>query len=359
MCRLSDGRVLMIVGAGTVLLNDPVMSAFGYGTLICDSDIHAQLFDPATNTWSRVPNMPRIAGEDDRFPDGLVAGCRQQPLVVATSDGRAIVAGGYMGLIDQLPDASTTLSSDVDDSATTIPVASTDGFPPIGRFALDGEWIDYSAKTATCFTGCRRGALPWYGATAHAGGTSVVRIRVHDRLVEDPDAPGALQDNNYRKSALVFDPALFDAGKDPWVRIADMNYPRTGSVLVPIDERRFYCGNNGGNPVAIGNPWGGWPRNEIYDLAANSWTPTAAMDQAGFDIGFEIADFIYFGGQADPVLAPGGQIITLSAGGNVSDFGNSLGCIYHLGHPSTENKRSHRGAGRAPAALTKRTGKIR
>lgn len=52
----------------------------------------------------------------------------------------------------------TTLSSDIDDTVTTIPVASTSGFPSTGTITIDSEQIAYTGINATNFTGCTRGA---------------------------------------------------------------------------------------------------------------------------------------------------------------------------------------------------------
>jgi chitodextrinase len=80
----------------------------------------------------------------------------------------------YRGFVDGI---STTLSSDIDDTVTTIPVASTIGVTaaPTSEvfFILIGsERLKCSAKTADSFTGCTRGYL---GTTrvAHSTGTEV------------------------------------------------------------------------------------------------------------------------------------------------------------------------------------------
>ena len=61
---------------------------------------------------------------------------------------------------------STTLNGGLSDSATTVTVASTSGFPELnGRFTVNNEKIRYTHKTATTFTGCTRGVE---GTTAAA-----------------------------------------------------------------------------------------------------------------------------------------------------------------------------------------------
>jgi len=54
--------------------------------------------------------------------------------------------------------APATLAANLTPAATTIPVASTTGFPVSGRVLIDAELIDYSGLSATEFTGCARGA---------------------------------------------------------------------------------------------------------------------------------------------------------------------------------------------------------
>jgi hypothetical protein len=50
------------------------------------------------------------------------------------------------------------LNGAIDNSVTTIVVDSTTGFPAAGTILIDSELITYTAKTATDFTGCVRGA---------------------------------------------------------------------------------------------------------------------------------------------------------------------------------------------------------
>ena len=61
--------------------------------------------------------------------------------------------GGYIA-----GTASSTLNGGIDDLVTTITVASTSAFTNSGAIWIDGEYITYSGKNATEFTGCVRGA---------------------------------------------------------------------------------------------------------------------------------------------------------------------------------------------------------
>lgn len=61
---------------------------------------------------------------------------------------------------------TTTLSGALSDSATTITVGSTSGFPELnGRITINNEKIRYTHKSSTTFTGCTRGVE---GTTAAA-----------------------------------------------------------------------------------------------------------------------------------------------------------------------------------------------
>jgi hypothetical protein len=68
---------------------------------------------------------------------------------------------------------TTTLDGAINDSATTITVASTNSFPDLnGRITINNEKIRYTAKTATTFTGCTRG-IEGTTATGHSNADTV------------------------------------------------------------------------------------------------------------------------------------------------------------------------------------------
>jgi hypothetical protein len=68
--------------------------------------------------------------------------------------------------------AASTLNGAIDAVVTTITVVSTSAFTASGAIWIDGEYITYSGKTGTDFTGCVRGAE---GTTAasHSSGVQV------------------------------------------------------------------------------------------------------------------------------------------------------------------------------------------
>lgn len=80
--------------------------------------------------------------------------------------------GSYTVSATHVYPSPTTLSASLDDSSTTITVASTSGYESKGRIMLDNEVIDYTGTTATTFTGATRGAANTTAAS-HASGTPV------------------------------------------------------------------------------------------------------------------------------------------------------------------------------------------
>ena len=69
-------------------------------------------------------------------------------------------------------DYSTTLTANISNSVTTIPVVSTSGFSNAGAIIIEMELITYTGKTSTSFTGCTRGAAS-SPANAHSTGAYV------------------------------------------------------------------------------------------------------------------------------------------------------------------------------------------
>ena len=68
--------------------------------------------------------------------------------------------------------SSSTLNGGIDNSVTTITVVSTSTFTASGAIWIAGEYITYSGKTSTDFTGCVRGA-DGTTAAAHTSGDLV------------------------------------------------------------------------------------------------------------------------------------------------------------------------------------------
>lgn len=69
-------------------------------------------------------------------------------------------------------DGVTTLTANINNAVTTIPVASTASFQNSGAIIIGSEVITYTGKTATSFTGCTRGQFGSSNA-AHLSGAYV------------------------------------------------------------------------------------------------------------------------------------------------------------------------------------------
>ena len=75
--------------------------------------------------------------------------------------------------------SETTLSNNISSTDTTINVASTSGFPSVGKIQIDSEIINYTGKTSTSLTGCTRGADSTTAAS-HSSGVTVYQAPVNN-----------------------------------------------------------------------------------------------------------------------------------------------------------------------------------
>src|SRR5210317_91977 len=87
---------------------------------------------------------------------------------------------------------TTTLNGTLNNSDTTISVASTTGFDSTGSIVIDTEEISYTGTTSTTFTGCTRGA----GGTTAASIASGITVAQFDRG-SVPEYVVRTPDNNY------------------------------------------------------------------------------------------------------------------------------------------------------------------
>lgn len=81
---------------------------------------------------------------------------------------------------------ATALNGALNNSATTITVASTTGFPTAGYITIDAEAISYTGVTATTFTTCTRGADGTAAAT-HLTAAQVLHtvVAAHHNTLKD------------------------------------------------------------------------------------------------------------------------------------------------------------------------------
>jgi hypothetical protein len=107
----------------------------------------------------------------------------------------------------------TYLTSSIDNSVTTIPVISTTAFPSKGRIKIENEWVYYTGKTSTTFTGCVRGAD---GSTAnsHASALTVYENNMPSVVTEKALEGGA--DAIYSRESIRDEILLvYDLYSDP------------------------------------------------------------------------------------------------------------------------------------------------
>lgn len=89
---------------------------------------------------------------------------------------------GVGSWVSQAPGAgSTTTTANINDSATTIPVADASAFAASGYAYIEAEWIQYAGKTATSLIGCTRGIGDTM-ATSHLSGRTVTGLQYSTAL---------------------------------------------------------------------------------------------------------------------------------------------------------------------------------
>ncbi len=86
------------------------------------------------------------------------------------SGGTPAFVAGYYGAFRY--DYTTTITSNITQNQTTIPVVSTNNFSSAGAIVIDYEIITYTEITATSFTGCTRGAYST-NSSSHSSGSYV------------------------------------------------------------------------------------------------------------------------------------------------------------------------------------------
>jgi hypothetical protein len=206
-------------------------------------------------------------------------------------------AGGYGGTVTIA--ATTTLNGALNDSATTITVVSTTGFAASGAIGIGGEYITYSGKTSTQFTGCTRGV----GSTAvsHADGAVVnqysnatgwgesatsgvgVQLRLWSQtnfgqdLIINPRG-GALYLWKVNPNPTIYDRAVLLSPTSSGAYQTDTGCPSICNAVLVSDASRFViafgCNDYGLtelDPLLVR-----WSDQEDYA----TWTP-AATNQAG------------------------------------------------------------------------------
>ena len=135
------------------------------------------------NVWSDGNNVKTDEGSIRKLPGyaEVMATCPVAPyLLTQLTLGIPefwIVGGLAKIYVYDNTNQSTLLDGGINDSVTTVTVDSTSGFEDIGTILIGDEQITYTAKTATTFTTCTRGANSTTAA-AHSDDVTVTRANV-------------------------------------------------------------------------------------------------------------------------------------------------------------------------------------
>lgn len=105
--------------------------------------------------------------------------------------------------------AYTTLNGGINNSVTTITVASTTGFPAAGEIRITSEVITYTGITPTTFTGCTRGARG-SANVAHSTGVAVTKIQAP---LASTAVPMYLNTTDYSNNVSIVDTTKITAAK--------------------------------------------------------------------------------------------------------------------------------------------------
>ena len=194
---------------------------------------------------------------------------------------------------------SSNLNGGIDAVVTTITVASTTAFTASGAIWIAGEYITYSGKTATDFTGCVRGA-DGTTAAAHSSGVLVSQATQFSGWGEGSTNESSVADLQLRLWSqsnfgedLLFSPrggALYlwqpGSGASPAVTtrgvlVSGTDVPSQINEIMVSDTSRiviaFGCSEYGSYGAGIFDPMlVRWTAQEDY----TDWTP-AATNQAG------------------------------------------------------------------------------
>ena len=206
-------------------------------------------------------------------------------------------AGGWGGTTTI--SATTTLNGALNSTATTITVVSTTDFAASGAIGINGEYITYSGKTGTTFTGCVRGvgstavahnsgdsvnqyssATGW-GQAATSGVTAQLRLWSQSNYGQDliiNPRGGALYLWKVNANPLIYDRAVLLSPASPSPYTTDSGCPTVSNSVAVSDASRFViafgCNDYGSatqDPLLIR-----WSDQEDYA----TWNP-AATNQAG------------------------------------------------------------------------------
>jgi len=217
-------------------------------------------------------------------------------------------------------DGVTTLTANISNADTTIPVVSTATFQNTGSIFIGSELINYTGRTATSFTGCTRGQYSSSNA-AHLSGAYVTEAQAatapvalfmsettsSNGVVLDPaDASKIVFETagyyNIQFSAqlLSFDNAVdnvtlwfsqngvdidYSAGIGTIPARVSASVPATAiiswNIIIPVeadDYIQLYFASNSGKTLAVTYPPGASPVHPISPSVILTATFTSALD---------------------------------------------------------------------------------
>ena len=239
---------------------------------------------------------------------------------------------------------SNQLNGAINNSAATITVDSTTGFPATGTISIDSELITYAGLTGTTFTGCGRGAN---GTTAAShsdnaivtNASSWINWGLQSNAASTTLAPGSWSLHNFGQilvatikngKTFTWNPSTVSALTTRATVVA--NAP-TASVMTIVSDRDRHLFAMG-TETTIGNPSTQDPMfirfSNQEDI--NTWNPTVTNTAGTFrlDTGNEIRgaiqgkDYIFvLTDQAAYVIQFVGPPFTFS----VRQVGTNCGCI--------------------------------
>jgi len=154
------------------------------------------------NVWSDGNNVKTEEGSIKKCPgySEVMATCPIAPYFITQitlGTPEFWIVGGLAAIYAyDNTSSSTTLDGAIDASVTTVTVGSTTGFEDIGTITIDTENISYTAKTATTFTGCTRGADSTTAAS-HSDSITVTRSSKWYNITRTSGAYLATADENW------------------------------------------------------------------------------------------------------------------------------------------------------------------
>jgi len=287
--RLKDGRVL-VAGGCKGWIGEPQV-----GWMWCDHLASAELYDPATGTWTATGDM-----HNTRFGPAVLL-----------DDGRVLVAGSETGL--SLATFTPGSESELFDPATgtwaatgsmgTARIAPGLVLLPSGLVLAVGGWATLLAPTAVAelydpASGTWRPTgqfgYPVLQQTMTLLPTGEVLLAGgREDLWNPSDLPA-------RKVAQLFDPV-----HETWHATSPMTYRRVGPTAVRLATGQVLL--SGGNYYDFEQGGAGFypaPGGDVYDPWLETWTPTPTMPH-------------YVMYDSASVLLPDGDV--LQAGGNMYD----------------------------------------